>query len=116
MSFAPSLLSFSFQSPHPKAPTTPHLTTQLTYGLVSLYSAGGGGSNSEHRKAKIVAKNQKLNEERHRQAKDVKKDKNRHDKGKPGRSDATASDANAVVVDAENDRFAGMHPSRRGRI
>ncbi|KAJ5152964.1 uncharacterized protein N7482_009442 [Penicillium canariense] len=79
-------------------------------------TAGGGGSNSEHRKAKIQAKNEKLNDERQRLAKDIKKDKRDHDKGKPARSGV--SGANAVTVDGgnDNDQFAGMHPSRRGRI
>ena len=81
-------------------------------------SAGGGGANSEHRKAKIQAKNEKLNEERQRNAKDIKKDKKKQDKVKPARFGAAVSGANAVAVDAapEDDRFAGMHPSRRGRI
>jgi nucleolar protein 6 len=75
-------------------------------------SAGGGGANSEHRKAKIQAKNEKLNDERSRQAKEIKKDKKKYE-NKPA---ADTSGANAVEVPAEDDKWAGVHPSRRGRL
>lgn len=81
-----------------------------------LHSAGGGGGNSEHRKAKIEAKNQKLNDERQRAAKQTQKDKRKHNKA--AQSNDAPTGANAVGVDGanENDQFAGVHPSRRGRM
>lgn len=78
--------------------------------------AGGGGAKSDHRKAKIQAKNEKLNEERHRKAKDIKKDKNKHEKQAAPQG---ATGANAVGLDGandEDDKYAGVHPSRRGRM
>lgn len=79
------------------------------------YSAGGGGANSEHRKAKIQAKNEKLNDERQRTAKQIQKDKKKHNKAAKGNG---ATGANAVGVEGADgdDQFAGLHPSRRGRL
>jgi len=61
---------------------------------------------------KIRAKNEKLNEERSRDAKKIKKDKRKHDKvttdGPTG--------VNAVAVPEEDDKWAGVHPSRRPRV
>ena len=89
--------------------------------LTTISSAGGGGAKSEHRNAKIQAKNEKLNEERQRQAKDIQKDKKKHDKKT---APAGGSGANATGMDgaadnagsAEDDKWAGLHPSRRGRV
>lgn len=89
--------------------------------LTTNSSAGGGGAKSEHRTAKIQAKNEKLNEERQRQAKDIQKDKKKHDKKT---APAAGSGANATSMDgaadnaggAEDDKWAGLHPSRRGRV
>lgn len=85
-------------------------------------SAGGGGAKSEHRNAKIQAKNEKLNEERQRQAKDIQKDKKKHDKkaAPAGGSGANAAGLDGAADDAvsaaDNDQWAGLHPSRRGRV
>lgn len=79
-----------------------------------FYSAGGGGANSEHRKAKIHAKNEKLNDERQRDSKKIQKDKRKHDKSAQANG---PSGANAVGVEGDgDDEFAGVHPSRRGRM
>lgn len=88
----------------------------LQVPLLTHYSAGGGGGKSEHRNAKIQAKNEKLNEERQRQAKEIQKDKRKHEK-KPEQEGATG--ANSVGTDGAadpNDQWAGVHPSRRGRL
>lgn len=81
------------------------------------FSAGGGGANSEHRKAKIQAKNEKLNDERQRGAKQIQKDKKKQDK-KKGAQGNGGTGANAVGVEGADgdDQFAGLHPSRRGRL
>lgn len=91
--------------------------------LTTNSSAGGGGAKSEHRNAKIQAKNEKLNEERQRQAKDIQKDKRKHDKkaapaGGSGANAASMDGAadNAGAGSADNDQWAGLHPSRRGRV
>ncbi|KAJ6157333.1 hypothetical protein N7470_004925 [Penicillium chermesinum] len=89
-------------------------------------TAGGGGGKSDHRRAKIQAKNEKLNDERQRNAKEIQKDKKKHSKKTQPEG---ASGANAVKVDAnasananananagEDDKFANVHPSRRGRM
>lgn len=80
------------------------------------FSAGGGGANSEHRKAKIQAKNEKLDDERQRDAKKIQKDKKKHNKS--AQANGAPTGANAVgVEDAEgDDDLAGVHPSRRGRM
>lgn len=75
------------------------------------FSAGGGGANSEHRREKIRAKNEKLNDERSRDAKKINKDKKKHDK----RPAEGPTGVNAVAV-PEDDKWAGVHPSRRPRV
>lgn len=89
--------------------------------LTTNSSAGGGGAKSEHRNAKIQAKNEKLNEERQRQAKEIQKDKRKHEKtaapaGGSGANAASMDGAADTAVSADNDQWAGLHPSRRGRV
>lgn len=75
-------------------------------------SAGGGGK-SDHRQAKISAKNTKLNDERHRTVKQAHKEKDRKTRGENKQESA----APAAASDGdENDDFAGIHPSRRMRM
>ena len=81
--------------------------------------AGGGGNKSEHRKAKIQVKNEKLFQERQRNAKETSEDKKKHEK-KTSKSHSVASGPNAVnsdtAADETDDKFAGVHPSRRKRM
>ncbi|KAL2367489.1 hypothetical protein RJ035_001738 [Blastomyces gilchristii] len=67
-------------------------------------TAGGGGSKSETRKARIVEKNTKLSEQRARAAKEALKQKNKADAAKP------ADDAEAAPVKNDMD---DVHPTRR---
>ncbi|KAL1959605.1 hypothetical protein VTO42DRAFT_1640 [Malbranchea cinnamomea] len=72
-------------------------------------TAGGGGSKSETRKARIAAKNKKLSEERARVAKEKAKHKRIEDKKKQQQeSSNTASEVDAGLGD--------VHPSRRARF
>ncbi|OAX77402.1 hypothetical protein ACJ72_08300 [Emergomyces africanus] len=70
-------------------------------------TAGGGGSKSETRKARIFEKNSKLSEQRARAAKEALKQKKKADPVKP----ADASDP----APAKND-MDDVHPSRRGWV
>ena len=81
--------------------------------LVCLFvvSAGGGGK-SDHRQAKINAKNTKLNDERQRTVKQAHKEKDRKSRGENKQEAAAAPAAGGD----ENDDFAGIHPSRRMRM
>lgn len=90
--------------------------------IILRYSAGGGGAKSDHRKAKIQAKNEKLNDERQRKALEAKKVQNKHDhdkrsarKGPTGANAVGGGDA-APAPAADEDKFAGVHPSRRGQL
>lgn len=78
---------------------------------VCVCSAGGGGK-SDHRQAKISAKNTKLNDERHRTVKQAHKEKDRKSRDE-NKQDAAAP---AASGGDENDDFAGIHPSRRMRM
>lgn len=84
-----------------------------------IYSAGGGGG-SDNRKAKIQAKNEKLNDERQRNAKEINKDKKKHGKAGAAAPKATGANASAAVPEevpaGDDDKYAGVHPSRRGRM
>ncbi|EGE00821.1 hypothetical protein TESG_08115 [Trichophyton tonsurans CBS 112818] len=66
-------------------------------------TAGGGGSKSEARKMKILEKNQKLNEERARDAQEAKRAKT---------ASATTNGAGSSAADDQSH----IHPSRRARV
>ncbi len=68
--------------------------------------AGGGGAKSEERKGKLVAKNEKLNEQRKRRALEEEKASRKANKGK-----VSTGGADAAVEDAGD-----VHPSRRARV
>lgn len=70
--------------------------------------AGGGGSKSETRKARIFEKNTKLSEERARAAKEALKQKKKTDATKP-------ADDSEVAAPVKND-LDDVHPSRRGWV
>lgn len=72
---------------------------------INVELTAGGGGKSEHRRAKIEAKNKKLNEERQRQAKNIQKEKTK--------SKNTHSKENE---EQGADQWAGIHPSRRARM
>ncbi|KAL4973767.1 hypothetical protein BDW66DRAFT_99207 [Aspergillus desertorum] len=67
---------------------------------INVELTAGGGGKSEHRKAKIEYKNQKLAEERKRQAKDIMSEKTKE----------------AKVEEKPRDDYANIHPSRRPRM
>lgn len=93
------------------------LLRDIKYLFTNDISAGGGGG-SDNRKAKIQAKNEKLNDERQRNAKQINKDKKKHDKPRTGA--ATGANAavpeEAPVANGDDDKYAGVHPSRRPRM
>ena len=66
--------------------------------MFTPHSAGGGG-NTEHRKSKIEAKNKKLFEERQRAVKQTKQEQHK-----------------GPAAQADDDVFAGVHPSRRRQM
>ncbi|EEP75623.1 predicted protein [Uncinocarpus reesii 1704] len=72
-------------------------------------TAGGGGSKSETRKARIEEKNKKLNEERARAVKEAAKRKRVEEKKKEAgqQNDETGNDG------AEEAPYGDLHPSRR---
>ncbi len=74
-------------------------------------SSAGGGGNTDSRKAKIQAKNEKLNDERQRDAKKIKTDKKKHDK--PAARTGANAEAAAPAANGDDDKYAGVHPSRR---
>ena len=74
-----------------------------------MFVRAGGGGKSDHRQAKISAKNTKLNDERHRTLKQAHKEKDRKTRGE-NKQEA------AAPAEDENDAFAGIHPSRRMRM
>ncbi|OJJ00647.1 hypothetical protein ASPVEDRAFT_40189 [Aspergillus versicolor CBS 583.65] len=67
---------------------------------INVELTAGGGGKSEHRKAKIDYKNQKLTEERKRQGKEIQTEKVRKTK----------------TEETGADDYADVHPSRRGRM
>jgi len=69
-------------------------------------TAGGGGSKSEARKAKLVAKNKKLQEQRTRAAKESLNRKKSKDK-----SNGYANDVEAGTSTSTD--FGDVHPSRK---
>lgn len=71
-----------------------------TYTSLTITSAGGGGK-SKHRKAKIEAKNERLEGQRKRAAEQLQQDK--------------AKKAEIKENGGNND-FAGVHPSRLSRM
>ena len=72
-------------------------------------SAGGGGAKSEARKAKLIDKNKKLQEQRARAAKESLKHKKSMEKGKGVAEGAEASSTTPMgLVD--------VHPSRKSRV
>ncbi|WEW57518.1 hypothetical protein PRK78_002985 [Emydomyces testavorans] len=76
-------------------------------------TAGGGGSKSETRKARIVDKNKKLNEERARSAKEAAKLKRIEEKKKQeAQRNGDESSSNVQEIDEMED----IHPSRRDRF
>lgn len=74
----------------------PSQSVQFQHPLTQHLCRAGGGGKSNHRKAKIEAKNKKLAEERQN---NLHKEKERK----------------AQPEEAE-DNFAGVHPSRRNRL
>lgn len=74
---------------------------------INVELTAGGGGNTSHRKEKIRAKNEKLNEERARRAQEEAKAKAEKEKGKGQNGGEKAGGGG--VEDA-------IHPSRRGRV
>lgn len=80
--------------------------------MLTITNSAGGGGNTDSRKAKIQAKNEKLNDERQRDAKKIKTDKKKHDK--PSRTGANTEVAPAApAANGDDDKYANVHPSRR---
>jgi nucleolar protein 6 len=79
--------------------------------VTSRTSAGGGGSKSETRKARIEEKNKKLNEERAKAAKDADKKKKKAEKKQEG-----AKMEDAGNGEAAEPAFGDIHPSRMNRF
>ncbi|KAJ5819798.1 hypothetical protein N7474_005389 [Penicillium riverlandense] len=81
---------------------------------INVELTAGGGGKSDHRQAKIKAKNEKLNDERQRDAKKIQKDKKKHIT--PAQQGNGGTGANAVGDDQGEDMYANVHPSRRPRM
>ncbi|KAI1804781.1 hypothetical protein F4811DRAFT_518393 [Daldinia bambusicola] len=76
---------------------------------INVELTAGGGGNTSHRKEKIRAKNEKLNEERARRALEEAKAKAEKEKEKAQNGGEAKKAAAGGVEDA-------IHPSRRGRV
>ncbi|CAL5866519.1 uncharacterized protein PFLUO_LOCUS728 [Penicillium psychrofluorescens] len=81
---------------------------------INVELTAGGGGKSDHRQAKIKAKNEKLNDERQRDAQKIQKDKKKH--MTPAQQGNGGTGANAVGDDQGEDMYANVHPSRRPRM
>ncbi|XHG09278.1 hypothetical protein AWENTII_012349 [Aspergillus wentii] len=75
---------------------------------INVELTAGGGGKSDHRKSKIEAKNQRLEEQRQRSAKEIQREKRKNFDNGPQENGGADHDP--------NDAFAGIHPSRRNQL
>ncbi|KAL2000131.1 hypothetical protein VTN02DRAFT_3518 [Thermoascus thermophilus] len=79
---------------------------------INVELTAGGGGKSERRKAKLEAKNKRLETQRQRAAKELQKQKEQKNR----ESDRTAEVRKPETSHRGDGDFSGVHPSRRSRV